>query len=84
MPRVLFPTLAAFGLVGGHLRRELGWFAGGTASVVSARFRITIQQTTIPDELRGRVASFNIFVFPAAHDRTIFEGGAVASNSFSR
>jgi len=46
------------------------WWAG---------FHTAIQRTTIADELRGRVASFNIFVVAAAHARAIFEGGVIAS-----
>ena len=52
--------------------------AGG-ADVVSAVFRSTLQQTTIPDALRGRLAAFNIFVVAGGPRLGDFEGGVVAS-----
>jgi hypothetical protein len=73
-------SIAAFGLVGGHLWIALGFLAvAGAADVVSAVFRNTIQQTTIPDELRGRLAAFNIFVVAGGPRLGDFEGGVVAS-----
>jgi predicted MFS family arabinose efflux permease len=73
-------SIAAFGLVGGHLWIALGFLAvAGAADVVSAVFRNTIQQTTIPDELRGRLAAFNIFVVAGGPRLGDFEGGIVAS-----
>ena len=73
-------SIAAFGLVGGHLWVALGFLAlAGAADVVSAVFRNTIQQTTIPDELRGRLAAFNIFVVAGGPRLGDFEGGVVAS-----
>ena len=53
--------------------------SAGGADVVSAVFRNTIQQTTIPDELRGRLAAFNIFVVAGGPRLGDFEGGVVAS-----
>ena len=48
-------AITAFGLVGDRLLLALALLAlAGGADVVSAVFRATIQQTTIPDELRGR------------------------------
>ena len=73
-------SIAAFGLVGGHLWVALGFLAvAGAADVVSAVFRNTIQQTTIPDELRGRLAAFNILVVAGGPRLGDFEGGVVAS-----
>jgi MFS family permease len=73
-------AIAAFGLVGGHLWVALAFLAiAGAADVVSAVFRNTIQQTTIPDELRGRLAAFNIFVVAGGPRLGDFEGGVVAS-----
>jgi MFS family permease len=73
-------AIAAFGLVGGHLWVALVFLAiAGGADVVSAVFRNTIQQTTIPDELRGRLAAFNIFVVAGGPRLGDFEGGVVAS-----
>ena len=46
---------------------------------MSAVFRNTIQQTTNPDELRGRLAAFNIFVVAGGPRLGDFEGGVVAS-----
>jgi MFS family permease len=72
-------AIAAFGLVGDHLRLALGFLAlAGGADVVSAVFRNTIQQTTIPDALRGRLAAFNILVVAGGPRLGDFEGGVVA------
>jgi MFS family permease len=73
-------SIAAFGLVGDHLWIALGFLAlAGAADVVSAVFRNTIQQTTIPDELRGRLASFNILIVAGGPRLGDFEAGVVAS-----
>jgi MFS family permease len=73
-------AIAAFGLVGGHLWTALGFLAiAGAADVVSAVFRNTIQQTTIPDELRGRLAAFNILVVTGGPRLGDFEAGVVAA-----
>ncbi|HTL87737.1 MAG TPA: MFS transporter, partial [Acidimicrobiia bacterium] len=42
-------------------------------------FRATIQQLTVPDALRGRLAAFNIFVVAGGPRLGDFEGGVVAS-----
>jgi MFS family permease len=52
--------------------------AGG-ADVVSAVFRSTIQQTTVPDALRGRLSSFNILVVAGGPRLGDFEAGVVAA-----
>jgi MFS family permease len=73
-------AITAFGLVGRHLWLALGFLAlAGGADVVSAVFRNTIQQTTIPDALRGRLSAFNIFVVAGGPRLGDFEGGVVAS-----
>jgi MFS family permease len=73
-------AITAFGLVGGHWWIALGLLAvAGSADVVSAVFRSTLQQTTIPDALRGRLAAFNIFVVAGGPRLGDFEGGVVAS-----
>jgi MFS family permease len=73
-------AIAAFGLVGDRLLLALGLLAvAGGADVISAVFRSTIQQTTIPDELRGRLAAFNIFIVAGGPRVGDFEGGVVAS-----
>lgn len=73
-------AIAAFGLVGDRLWLALGCLAvAGGADVISAVFRSTIQQTTIPDALRGRLAAFNIFVVAGGPRLGDFEGGVVAS-----
>jgi len=73
-------AITAFGLVGDRLWLALGCLAlAGGADVISAVFRSTIQQTTIPDELRGRLSAFNIFVVAGGPRVGDFEGGVVAS-----
>lgn len=76
----MFSAVAAGAVVGGHLWIALGFLAiAGGADVLSAVFRNTIQQTTIPDELRGRIAAFNIFVVTGGPRLGDFEGGVIAS-----
>jgi len=73
-------AIASFGLVGDRLWLALGFLAlAGGADVISAVFRSTIQQTTIPDDLRGRLSAFNIFVVAGGPRVGDFEGGIVAS-----
>ena len=73
-------AIAAFGLVGDHLWAALGFLAlAGGADVISAVFRNTIQQTTIPDDLRGRLSAFNILIVAGGPRVGDFEGGVVAS-----
>jgi len=64
-------AIAAFGLVGAAV-------AGG-ADVISAVFRNTLQQLVVPDGLRGRMASLNIFVVTGGPRLGDLEGGLVAS-----
>lgn len=73
-------SIAAFGLVGANLWLALVFLAiAGAADVVSAVFRNTIQQLTVPDGLRGRISSINIFVVAGGPRLGDLEGGLVAS-----
>jgi MFS family permease len=72
--------IIAFGLAGGRLVLALACLAvAGAADVISAVFRSTIQQLTVPDELRGRLMSFNILVVAGGPRLGDFEAGVVAS-----
>jgi MFS family permease len=73
-------AITAFGLVGDRFWIALACLAlAGGADVISAVFRATIQQLTVPDALRGRLAAFNIFVVAGGPRLGDFEGGVVAS-----
>ncbi|MDQ1478098.1 MAG: hypothetical protein QOE62_3327 [Actinomycetota bacterium] len=73
-------AIVAFGLVGGNLWLALVFLAiAGAADVISAVFRNTIQQLVVPDGLRGRISSINIFVVAGGPRLGDFEGGVVAS-----
>ncbi len=73
-------AIAAFGLVGANLWLGLVFLAvAGGADVISAVFRNTIQQLTVPDGLRGRISSINIFVVAGGPRLGDLEGGLVAS-----
>jgi MFS family permease len=73
-------AITAFGLSGDRLVLALACLAlAGGADVISAVFRATIQQTTVPDALRGRMASFNILVVAGGPRLGDFEAGVVAS-----
>jgi MFS family permease len=73
-------AIAAFGLVGANLWLALVFLAiAGGADVISAVFRNTIQQLTVPDGLRGRISSINIFVVAGGPRLGDLEGGLVAS-----
>ena len=52
---------------------------GGAADVVSAVFRNTILQTSVPDALRGRLSSVHIAVVTGGPRLGDLEAGAVAS-----
>ena len=72
--------ITAFGLVG-----DLLWVAfvclavAGAADVISAVFRGTILQQSVPDDLRGRLSSVNIVVVAGGPRVGDFEAGVVAS-----
>jgi MFS family permease len=73
-------AIVAFGLVGDNLALGLAFLAvAGGADVISAVFRNTVQQLTVPDGLRGRIASINIFVVTGGPRLGDLEGGVVAS-----
>ena len=55
--------IAAFGLAGDHLWLALFFLAvAGAADVISAIFRNTILQVTVPENLRGRLFGIHILV----------------------
>ncbi len=73
-------AITAFGLVGANLWLGLALLViAGGADVISAVFRNTVQQLTVPDGLRGRISSINIFVVAGGPRLGDLEGGAVAS-----
>lgn len=72
--------IAAFGLVGDRLWLALGCLAvAGAADVISAVFRSTILQMSVPDDLRGRMSAVHILVVVGGPRIGDFEAGAVAS-----
>ncbi len=72
--------ITAFGLVGDHLWLALFFlaFAGG-ADVISAVFRNTILQLSVPDALRGRLSGIHILVVTGGPRLGDLEAGVVAS-----
>lgn len=72
--------IAAFGLVGDRLWLALAClaFAGG-ADVISAVFRSTILQLTVPDALRGRLSAIHILVVTGGPRLGDLEAGLVAA-----
>jgi MFS family permease len=72
--------ITAFGLVG-----DLLWVAfvclavAGAADVISAVFRGTILQQSVPDDLRGRLSAVHIVVVAGGPRVGDFEAGVVAS-----
>ena len=72
--------IAAFGLVGDHLWLALVLlaFAGG-ADVISAVFRSTILQLSVPDALRGRLSGIHILVVTGGPRLGDVEAGLVAA-----
>ena len=72
--------IVAFGLVGDHLWLAFACLAvAGAADVVSAVFRGTILQQSVPDDLRGRLSAVNILVVTGGPRLGDFEAGAVAA-----
>jgi MFS family permease len=72
--------ITAFGLVGAHLGWALFFLAfAGAADVISAVFRNTILQLSVPDALRGRVSGIHILVVTGGPRLGDLEAGAVAS-----
>jgi MFS family permease len=72
--------IAAFGLVGGHLWLGLFFLAvAGAADVISAIFRNTILQVTVPEHLRGRLFGIHILVVTGGPRLGDLEAGLVAA-----
>jgi MFS family permease len=73
-------AIAGFGLAGSHLAIALVCLAAaGAADVVSAIFRSTILQVTVPDRLRGRLSSVFFVVVTGGPKLGDIESGLVAS-----
>lgn len=71
--------IAAFGLVGDNLPLALLLLAfAGAADVVSAVFRGTILQVSVPDELRGRMGAIHTLVVTGGPRLGDLEAGLVA------
>ncbi|HXF57392.1 MAG TPA: MFS transporter [Actinomycetota bacterium] len=72
--------ITAFGLSGDLFPLALLFLAlAGAADVVSAVFRGTILQLTVPDALRGRISAVNMMVVAGGPRLGDVEAGAVAS-----
>jgi MFS family permease len=72
-------AIAAFGLVGDHLWLALAMLAvAGWADVISAIFRSTILQVSVPDRLRGRLSGIHILVVTGGPRLGDLEAGLVA------
>jgi MFS family permease len=72
--------ITAFGLVGDHLGLALFFLAfAGAADVISAVFRSTILQLSVPDQLRGRLSGIHILVVTGGPRLGDLEAGLVAS-----
>jgi MFS family permease len=73
-------AIAAFGAVGSHLVLALVFLAiAGAADVISAIFRSTILQVTVPDALRGRLSSIFMLVVTGGPKLGDLEAGLVAA-----
>jgi MFS family permease len=72
--------IAAFGLIGDHLWLGLFFLAfAGAADVISAVFRSTILQLSVPDSLRGRLSGIHILVVTGGPRLGDLEAGIVAT-----
>ncbi len=72
-------AIVAFGLSTEAFWLALGWLAvAGAADVISAIFRSTILQTSVPDPLRGRLSSIHIMVVVGGPRLGDLEAGLVA------
>jgi MFS family permease len=72
-------AIAAFGLVGSNLPLALVFLAiAGAADVISAIFRSTITQVSVPDRLRGRLQAIFTLVVTGGPRLGDFEAGLVA------
>jgi MFS family permease len=73
-------AIAAFGAAGPHLALALVFLAiAGAADVISAIFRSTILQVTVPDALRGRLSSIFMLVVTGGPKLGDLEAGIVAA-----
>jgi MFS family permease len=73
-------AIVAFGAVGSDLPLALVFLAiAGWADVISAIFRSTILQVTVPDRLRGRLSGIHILVVTGGPRLGDFESGIVAA-----
>jgi predicted MFS family arabinose efflux permease len=73
-------AIAGFGVAGKALFLALPLLAlAGAADVVSAIFRSTILQLSIPDSMRGRLSAFHSMVTTTGPRVGDFEAGAVAA-----
>ena len=73
-------AIAAFGMVGHHLVLAVALLAvAGAADVISAIFRSTILQVTVPDRLRGRLAGIHLLVVAGGPKLGDLESGLVAA-----
>lgn len=72
-------AIAGFGLVGWLPAALLLLAVAGAADVVSAVFRNSVLQLTVPDELRGRLSSVHIAVVTGGPRLGDAESGAVAA-----
>ncbi len=72
-------AVTAFGLTGHRFYLALVLLAvAGGADAISAVFRSTILQSTVPDELRGRLSSIHFLVVAGGPKLGYLESGAVA------
>ncbi|MGH9918068.1 MAG: MFS transporter, partial [Nitrososphaerales archaeon] len=73
-------AIAGFGLLGQQRLVGLLLLAvAGAADLVSAIFRQTILQLTVPDRLRGRVTALNSMITQTGPQLGNFEAGTVAA-----
>jgi MFS family permease len=72
-------AIVAFGLSTGEFWLALGFLAvAGAADVISAIFRATILQASVPDSLRGRLSAIHIMVVVGGPRLGDVEAGLVA------
>ncbi len=72
--------IVGFGLSGRNLWLGLSFLAfAGAADVISAVFRTTILQLTVPDSLRGRLSQIHLLVVSGGPRLGDFEAGLVAA-----
>lgn len=70
--------IVAFGIVGGHLWLAMVFLAvAGAADVISAVFRSSILQLSVPDQLRGRLSAIHILVVTGGPRLGDVEAGVV-------